>query len=160
MIAMQYRIILPADYPMAKIQTRIKEKAHLLSGYPGLVFKAYLYSIKDSPDYFSAVNSYAPFYLWKDTSAMAGFLRSSGFAALCEQFGRPMVKSWLVEGEIIMPQQQAYACIASTMLDPADLVGFDCSDWSSLRLNWLNEATTESSEQKQYYQIGHLALGQ
>ncbi|WP_432451904.1 MULTISPECIES: DUF4865 family protein [unclassified Agarivorans] len=160
MIAMQYRIILPADYNMVNIQTRIKEKAHLLDGYPGLVFKAYLYSIKDSPDYFSTVNSYAPFYLWKDTSAMASFLRSPGFAALSEQFGRPSVKSWLLEGEIKMPEQQAYACIESTSTDTADLIGFDCSNWSSLKLNWLNQASTQPSEQKQYYQIGYLARGQ
>ena len=47
MIAMQYKIVLPSDYPMETIEARIKEKGHLLDGFPGLIFKAYLYSRKD-----------------------------------------------------------------------------------------------------------------
>lgn len=59
MIAMQYKIILPSDYPMEKIETRIREKGNLLDGYPGLVFKAYLYSRKNA-EYYTSSNSYAP----------------------------------------------------------------------------------------------------
>lgn len=159
MIAMQYRIILPADYPMEKIKSRIASKAHLLNGYSGLVFKAYLYSVKDSDDYFSEVNSYAPFYLWKDPTAMAGFLRSAGFSALCEDFGRPSVKSWLLEGKITAPKTQAYACFESAATKGVDIVGFDSHDWSLLRLNWLKQASTEPNKQRQYYQVGYIARG-
>ena len=47
MIAMHYRFTLPADYDMALIEQRIASNGARLDGFPGLLFKAYLYSRQD-----------------------------------------------------------------------------------------------------------------
>jgi hypothetical protein len=44
MLAMQYSFTFPADYDMAIIERRIAENGHRLDGFPGLLFKAYLYA--------------------------------------------------------------------------------------------------------------------
>lgn len=89
MLAMQYEITLPADYDMAVIRRRIAEKGHLLDGFPGLGFKAWLYSMSDDPVLPGGTNRYAPFYLWHDGEGMNAFLGGAGFAALARDFGRP-----------------------------------------------------------------------
>ncbi len=165
MIAMQYRIILPADYPMEKIETRIREKGYLLDGYPGLLFKAYLYARKH--DVYEAktnasVNSYAPFYVWKDHHAMVAFLNSDGFHALCEQFGRPEVKMWFIEDEPDIPDAAAaFACIHHRSDQDADIDGRNYTSWETLGVVWLEES--ELSENKMsgdFYRIGYIAHGE
>ncbi|MDW6002659.1 DUF4865 family protein [Vibrio mangrovi] len=159
MIAMQYKIILPSDYPMESIENRIRDKGHLLDGYPGLLFKAFLFSVKEDADYPSAINSYAPFYVWRDTQAMQGFLRSEGFAALCEQFGRPEVKTWLLDKAPILPDDSRKLALFDTVTDTeGDVCGFDCRDWTSLRVHWL-EKQLETAVSGQYYRIGYVAHG-
>lgn len=95
MLAMQYRFILPADYDMAIIRQRIRERGHLLDGFPHLEWKAYLWSAHDvrQPD---TLNTYAPLYLWQDNEGINQFLASPGFQALCADFGRPQIDIWSV----------------------------------------------------------------
>ena len=93
MYAMQYEITLPADYNMAIIRDRVASKGHLLDNFRGLGLKAYL--MRSRGEGGSAVNQYAPFYLWVDTASMSRFLwGGGGFAALAGSFGRPAVKTW------------------------------------------------------------------
>lgn len=96
MLAMQYDIPLPADYDMATIRRRIAEKGHLLDGFPGLGFKAYLYAMRDDAVLPGGTNRYAPFYLWHDGEGMNTFLGGAGFATLARDFGRPAVRTWSV----------------------------------------------------------------
>ncbi|EFD08359.1 hypothetical protein HMPREF9207_0024 [Cutibacterium acnes J165] len=42
MYAMQYQITLPTDYDMQIIRDRVIQTGHLMDGYHGLEFKAYL----------------------------------------------------------------------------------------------------------------------
>jgi len=92
MIAMQYRIQLPADYDMRIIRRRVAERGSALDDCEGLAFKAYLIrEISTHGD-----NAYAPFYLWRKAEAMSSFLVGLGFRQLCSDFGRPVVKSWNV----------------------------------------------------------------
>ena len=42
MYSMQYRVQLPTDYDMEIIRDRVRRTGHLMDGYPGLEFKAYL----------------------------------------------------------------------------------------------------------------------
>ena len=94
MIAMQYRITLPADYDMAVIRTRVASTGHLLDDYPGLGVKAFL--IREKGVDGSPVNEYAPFYLWADAAGAASFLWSGvGFSAIVRDFGRPRVQTWI-----------------------------------------------------------------
>lgn len=93
MIVMQYRFTLPADYDMAVVETRIRENGAKLDGFPGLLFKTYLFSRRE--DVHCAENRYAPLYVWKNAEAMARFLQSPGFKKLTEDFGWPQIDTWL-----------------------------------------------------------------
>jgi hypothetical protein len=92
MYAMQYEINLPADYDMGIIRHRVEVMGHVLDDFPGLGLKAYL--IREQAEG-SAVNQYAPFYLWNDPEAMGRFLWGGGlFTNICAAFGRPPVRHW------------------------------------------------------------------
>lgn len=95
MIAMQYTIVLPADYDMAIIRRRIADKGHLLDDFPGLAFKAWLHAARDDGALPGRDNLYAPFYLWRESAGMNAFLNGAGFAALSQDFGRPAVRNWV-----------------------------------------------------------------
>lgn len=71
MYAMQYQITLPTDYDMQIIRDRVIQTGHLMDGYHGLEFKAYLIQekVKGAPQ-----NSYAPFYVWRDIEGDAPVL--------------------------------------------------------------------------------------
>jgi len=113
---MQYQFVLPADYPMDSIENRIQEKGHLLDGYTGLLYKAYLYSRKEDSNYNSKVNSYAPFYIWKDIRAMTHFLQSAAFKTLCDQFGRPRVQTWLLNTPPLSRIKRLYLPVLVTLV--------------------------------------------
>jgi hypothetical protein len=92
MYAVQYEITLPADYDMGIIRRRVEVMGHALDDFPGLGLKAYL--IREQANG-SAVNQYAPFYLWNDPEAMGRFLWGGGlFTNICNAFGRPPVRHW------------------------------------------------------------------
>lgn len=89
---MQYQITLPADYDMRIIHRRVAERAGALDVFPGLGLKAYL--VRERGQHASAVNQYAPFYLWNDLEGMNRFLWTGGFAHIVTDFGRPVVEQW------------------------------------------------------------------
>lgn len=161
MIAMQYKIVLPSDYPMESIEKRIKEKGHLLDGLPGLIFKAYLYSRKDAESYKSQVNSYAPFYLWRDYHSMVSFLQSDGFKALCEQFGRPKVETWFVDGKPTVPtSHHSLACIKHKASQHADVLGLNYTSWETIRVTWLSNPERINIRDGDIYSVGYVARGE
>lgn len=92
MIAMQYSFVLPADYDMGIIERRVDERGRFTDCFPGLRFKAYLLSDKET----DGENRYAPFYLWESPEAMNLFLTGPGFGGVSQSFGWPSVKSWIV----------------------------------------------------------------
>jgi len=96
MIAMQYSFTLPADYDMGIIERRVADNGHLLDGFPGLIFKTYLYARRDDTATGSAENLYAPFYLWQDAESMHRFLLSAGFQGVAKAFGWPQVRVYPV----------------------------------------------------------------
>jgi hypothetical protein len=161
MIAMQYKIVLPSDYPMESIEKRITEKGHLLDGFPGLIFKAYLYSRKDAKSYENQINSYAPFYVWRDHHAMVLFLQSDGFTALCEQFGRPKVEIWFVDDEPTVPDSHhSLACIHNKVSQHTDVHGLDYTSWEPLGLTWLSSSEGIDDSSGEVYSVGYVAHGQ
>ena len=98
MLAMHYDIALPDDFDMDVIRRRIADKARLMDGFPGLGFKAFIYAERGDAGCPSADNRYAPFYLWRTAEGCKEFLMGAGFAALCRDFGRPVVRNWTVWG--------------------------------------------------------------
>lgn len=160
MIAMQYKIVLPSDYPMESIENRIKEKGHLLDGFPGLIFKAYLYSRKDAKSYENPVNSYAPFYVWRDHHAMVAFLQSDGFKALCDQFGRPKVEMWFVDDEPTVPSSHhSLACIYNKVSQYTDIHGLNYTSWETLDVTWFSNLEGINDRDGEVYSVGYVARG-
>lgn len=94
MLAMQYEFILPADYDMAIIYRRIRDKGHFLDAHQPLLFKAYLTAQRQDPQTRSLENRYAPFYLWRNAQGLSSFLQSPGFQGVVASFGRPSVHIW------------------------------------------------------------------
>ncbi|MCM3810459.1 DUF4865 family protein [Streptomyces sp. DR7-3] len=92
MLAMQYRITLPADYDMRIIRRRVETKGPLLDDFSGLGLKAY--GIRERGVDGSRVHQYAPFYLWTAPEAMNRFLWGPGFQGIIRDFGRPSVEHW------------------------------------------------------------------
>lgn len=93
-LLVQYPITLPTDHDMGTIRTRVRTRGHALDDRRGLAVKAYC--IREAGVAGSRVNQYAPFYLWSDSAAAAGFLwEGRGFEAIVRDFGRPRVRTWI-----------------------------------------------------------------
>ncbi|NUU07892.1 DUF4865 family protein [Leifsonia sp. C5G2] len=120
MIAAQYEIVLPADYDMEVIRRRVRERGSALDARVGLGLKAYL--VRDVADG-SAVNSYSPFYLWREPAALAAFhWGGQGFSGIVRDFGRPVVRTWVGGGfarGVAFPASPAYALVRTRSIPPA-----------------------------------------
>lgn len=94
MYSMQYSVPLPTDYDMQIIRDRVARSGHLLDGFPGLNFKAYLIREKETG---APGNEYAPFYLWDDIDGMRRFcLDDPGYSSIVRDFGRRPIQDWTV----------------------------------------------------------------
>ena len=184
MIAMQYSFVLPADYNMAIIDRRIRDKGPLLDGFPLLRFKAYLSARKRDVGFTSAENLYAPFYLWNEPEGLNNFLTSPGFAALTRDFGWPVVRTWMawhIElgsalGEAryanrkitpIAPYSDLAACREQAVADTkaafrngalAALSAFDPTSWTMLQFRLWRAPAMAIDEAAQVYAVGHVSL--
>ncbi|MEI7366405.1 DUF4865 family protein [Pectobacterium colocasium] len=163
MIVMQYRFTLPADYDMAIIEARIAQNGAKLNGFPGLLFKTYLISLRD--DAFCDENGYAPLYVWKNAEAMAAFLQSPGFKMLTLDFGWPQIDTWLTlrlpaidevsnATWLSMTKQHidAHSDLASLTLD-GQLCAWDVSRWQTLKVSF-GDAPQAGREN---FRIGYVA---
>lgn len=162
---MQYRFTLPADYDMAVIEQRIADNGAKLNGFPGLLFKAYLFSRREEA--LTPENRYAPLYVWQNTEAMARFLQSAGFKKLTADFGWPQIETWLA---LRLPQidevkNAAYLSLSKTPIpEHADLASltlrsplcaWDVSRWRLLHLDVGNMPVAG----RENYRIGYVATG-
>ena len=94
MYAMQYQVGLPADYNMQIIRDRVKKTGHLMDGFAGLEFKAYLIREKSKG---AGRNVYAPFYVWRNIDGMRSFCWGEpGYSAIVRDFGRQPIQDWTI----------------------------------------------------------------
>ena len=101
MYAMQYQITLPTDYDMQIIRDRVTQTGHLMDGYHGLEFKAYLIQEKTKG---APQNAYAPFYVWRDIDGMRQFCWGEpGYSAIVRDFGRHPIQDWTVQQVVAGP---------------------------------------------------------
>ncbi|WP_432093635.1 DUF4865 family protein [Streptomyces sp. bgisy100] len=122
MYAMQYDITLPADYDMGIIRHRVATRGSALDDRAGLGLKAYL--IRERGSAGSAVNQYAPFYLWHTLAGMNDFLwGGGGFQGIVADFGRPPVRHWTGAAFEPGPARRAVprAATRHTSVLPADI---------------------------------------
>lgn len=164
MIVMQYRYTLPASYDMAIIEQRIAQNGARLDGFPGLLFKAYLYARVDRG---ALENRYAPLYLWRDADALRRFLYSPGFAALTRDFGWPVTETWLTLHAPTWAElaTKRYARITIGEIPPHSdlpamalsgmLCAWDVSRWRLLQVDFSDEPPVGPNAGD--YRIGYLA---
>ncbi|CRH37341.1 Uncharacterized protein BN1183_CU_00180 [Pantoea ananatis] len=177
MLAMQYRFVLPADYDMTIIQRRIDDNGYKMAGFPGLIFKAWLYACKAKGPTNTDENVYAPFYLWQDAESMHCFLSGAGFKKLTEDFGWPQVHTFPVLSARLSPEmvQAGFASLnVSTVPAYADLAGLtqppkqagalarlsalDTFHWRHIDFCLWTTAPAQDSGHFQRYQVGHLSV--
>jgi hypothetical protein len=89
---MQYEIDLPPDYGPDRVRERVATRGSGTDALPGLGLKAYV--LRERGVDGSPVDQYAPFYWWASPAGMHAFLLGPGFAGLCADFGRPVVRRW------------------------------------------------------------------
>ncbi|MBM0418583.1 DUF4865 family protein [Aeromonas veronii] len=171
MIAMHYRFTLPANYDMALIEERIALNGAKLDGFPGLIFKAYLYSRKDNDESHKRENRYAPFYVWETLEAMHSFLNSDGFSALINHFGRPHIETWYVVSSpslaavhdatiaVLQRKNMTAPCKPADITTPQTLCGWDVSRWKWLDIDFLQSPPSTLTTESDVYQIGYVARG-
>lgn len=186
MIAMQYNISLPADYDMAIVDRRIRDKGPLLDNFPGLKFKAYLSARKGDAVTGSRENLYSPFYVWQQEEGLSEFIYGPGFAALTGSFGRPQVNTWVVWGADTAPNVRSakfaarevvpiepHASLADLRIEEseaaaqaisnggalASVVAFEPTHWTLVRFRLLAEPPRDPARSGlQIYNVGHLSL--
>ena len=171
MIAMHYRFTLPADYDMGLIEARIASNGARLDGFPGLLFKAYLYGRHDEAALPCRENRYAPFYVWQSAEAMRSFIVSEGFAALTRHFGWPHIETWhlLSAPQMEDLEQARVAILRRSPIAPhsslaelrtgAMLSGWDLSRWQWLEVDLLPSLPQAIPAGADAYHIGYLAKG-
>jgi len=185
MIAMQHSVTSPADYNMQIIARRICERGHLMNGFPGPGFKAFLIARRNGGACPSAKNLYAPFYLWRRVEGMADFLSGPGFAALSADFGRPKVTSWTlwyaslgeaisearfaqrlvmpidpeVDMDVLRNQEGRWAKNAMTEGAVAAVSAFDPCVWVSVRFSFWRQPIRAAAPDAQLYEVGNVAEG-
>ncbi|SOC81684.1 protein of unknown function [Ensifer adhaerens] len=185
MIGMHYSVTLPADYDMEIIARRIRDKGHLMNGFEGLGFKAFLMARRRAGTYSSPTNLYAPFYIWRRAEGMAEFVSGPGFAALSGDFGRPPVTTWTIwEAKIgsdlpgarfaqrqiisIPPEVDLHALRGAEgrRAEEAMAAGavafvsaFDPGGWTFLSFSFWRHPIDASTGEGQIYEVGHVATG-
>lgn len=185
MIAMQYSFVLPADYDMAIIDKRIRDKGQLFDGFPHLRLKAFLSARRQGGDFPSTANLYAPFYLWDEPEGINDFLSGPGFAAVTQAFGWPAVTIWPVWhaeftgaalGEAtyatrsiaaIAPYsdlgQRRASATAAAEADVkngalASVAAFEPARWTLVRFQLWRSLPEKLSSDAQAYAVGHVSL--
>ncbi len=165
MIIMQYRFTLPADYDMSVIERRIQANGSRLDGFPGLLFKAFLYSRRDDVALGAEENRYAPLYVWKNAEAMTQFLQSAGFISLTRDFGWPQINTWLALRIPLVEEIRNYPFLSitrqpipahtdlATLNQEGQLCGWDVSQWQLLNATFIDSPLQGDDN----YRIGYLA---
>lgn len=165
MIIMQYHFTLPADYDMSIIEQRIQSNGAKLDGFPGLLFKAYLFSRRDDTLLTAKENRYAPLYVWKNAEDMTRFLHSPGFIRLTQDFGWPQIETWLtlripsveeIKNKPFLAMTRQRIMPHSNLTDLAlegELCGWNVNQWQLLNVTFL-DAPQQSRDN---YRLAYLA---
>lgn len=85
MISMQYKIVLPSDYDMDIIKSRVKNNGYKTDGFEDLKFKIYLITEKGVNK--NLQNSYCPLYFWKGSGGLNKFIFNGFYDNIINSFG-------------------------------------------------------------------------
>jgi hypothetical protein len=181
MIIAHYAHRLPADYDMAIIRQRAKERGPLWDSVPDLIFKAFLLRQKGQNG--ASANNYSSLYLWGNGDAFRDFLVSGRYGFVTESFGRAAISTWFAfdarVGKATLPRH-VYKQDVSLAID-ADLeaafareternrkismqdgtvavvAGVDPKTWNMTRVVLSANPPAERHEDMVVYEVLHLA---
>jgi hypothetical protein len=91
MITANYAHRLPADYDVAIIRERARQRGPLWDAVPELCFKAFL--LRESGRFGAAANNYSSLYLWRQDEAFRDFLVSGRYKTVTDSFGRADIRT-------------------------------------------------------------------
>jgi len=95
MLAMTFQITLPQTTDMEAFRRRVESEITTWSANEGLLFVAH--GMTQAGVRGALHHTYAPFFVWANTSRMGSYLWSGEhFAELERAFGRPRVQTWAV----------------------------------------------------------------
>ena len=183
MLAMHYSFVLDDAHDMSGIRRRVADKAARYDSYPGLALKAWVMTERGDWRLGEAArNLYGAFYLWETGEHALDFLRGPDFAAVCQAFGRPDVKTWQVldslqpngdsigtatlERRVLPRDSRPVDAVGSIgglrRLDGAPLAGFtglDPATWELYRLGlWPRSSEIpESASKARRFEVLHIA---
>jgi hypothetical protein len=86
MITAYYAHRLPADYDLALIRERARQRGPLWDDIPELCFKAFL--LRERGRFGAIASSYSSLYLWRQDQGFRDFLVSGRYKTVTDSFGR------------------------------------------------------------------------
>jgi hypothetical protein len=91
MIIAHYGHRLPADYDIAIIRDRVKQRGSLFDDVPELYFKGFL--LRERGRHGAIANDYSSLYLWRTDQGFRDFLAGGRFKSVTDSFGRPQIQT-------------------------------------------------------------------
>ncbi|MFH0299003.1 DUF4865 family protein [Bradyrhizobium sp. 31Argb] len=90
MITAYYAHRLPADYDVALIRERARQRGPLWDGVPELCFKGFL--LRERGRFGAVASNYSSLYLWRQDEAFRDFLVSGRYKIVTDSFGRAEIQ--------------------------------------------------------------------
>jgi uncharacterized protein DUF4865 len=180
MITAYYAHRLPADYDVAIIRERARQRGALWNEVSELCFKAFL--LRERGRFGAAASSYSSLYLWRQDEAFRDFLVSGRYKTVTDSFGRADIQTGFAldarrgSGRLARFAYKEELCIAidadltaafaaeiernRTIAEQpgsvAAVVSIDAQNWTVTRI-LLSENEPEGQKAGVAYQILHLA---
>ncbi len=180
MIIVHYAHRLPADYDLAAIRRRLKERGAVWDGVPELYFKAFL--LREAGRFGAIANGFASLYLWQHDKPFRDWLVRGGYKIVTDIIGRAEIETlfaldafrgkgsearFLYRDDISIPldddltaafaKEIELARERSTQPDVISaVVGLDTRNWKFVRI-LLSEAEPDTRERGVAHQIAHLS---
>lgn len=180
MLLAHYVHHLPAEYDMARLHERARQRGPLWDGAPSLFFKAFL--LRERGKFGATANQYSSLYLWQQDAAFRDFLVNGRYHVVTESFGRAAIRTHVALDACKGPAQAArFAYLDEEDVAPdtdltdvfrhaiernreataqaamvAAVVGVDTSAWRLTRVR-LSEAPPADGETATCHQLLHLA---
>jgi hypothetical protein len=93
MLIVHYGHRLPADYDLALIRKRSRERGPVWDDRPDLHFKAFL--LRESGRFGASANHFSSLYLWRQDTAFRDWLVRGGYKIVTDSFGRAEIDTRL-----------------------------------------------------------------
>lgn len=180
MLLAHYVHHLPADYDMARLHERARQRGPLWDDAPALFFKAFL--LRERGKFGATANAYSSLYLWQQDAAFRNFLVNGRYHVVTESFGRAAIRTHValdarkgsaqaarfayLEEEDIEPDadltdvfRYAIECnreAAAQAGTVAAVIGVDTAAWRLTRV-CLSEVPPADNETATCHQLLHLA---